>query len=224
MGTVIKWPGHAHARVPDALRAASSTSLPGVTPADLARLVDTIEYQASDGMLLRCLHLATAETLTCTSDAIASGEGQSSTTSRKELMLIMLQSLGQIVLTRKDILALDRKKSLGHNVRMPTDDSEDHYKRDFIDRVKSTRIATGKKQWEVAELLNVPQDHYKHWERSRLMPHHLVGRFCLITHVDPNWLMTGKGTKPLRPITAVEAEPERPILLKPKKPKQSKIA
>lgn len=224
MGTVIQWPGHAHVRVPDVLRAASSTSLAGVTPADFAVLVEIIDCHASGGIRFLWRHFATVGTALLTSEAMSSSEGQSPTTSRKELMFIMLLFLGQIVLTRKDILALDRQKSLGHNVRMPTDDSEDHYKQDFIDRVKSARIATGKKQWEVAELLNVPQDHYKHWERSRLMPHHLIGRFCLITHVDPNWLMTGKGTKPLRPVAAIEAEPERPILLRPKKPKQSKIA
>lgn len=224
MSNVIRLTERGHARAPESLRAASSTSFAGVTPADLARLVETMDFQASDGMLFLCRHLATVAAFALTSEAMASTEGQSSTTSLKERISIMLRVLGQIVLTRKDILALDRKNFLGHSVRMPADDSEDHYKEAFIDRVKAARIATGKKQWEVAELLNVPQDHYKHWERSRLMPHHLIGRFCLITHVDPNWLLTGKGTKPLRPIAAVEAEPEPPRIPAPKRSRPSKIA
>jgi hypothetical protein len=103
-----------------------------------------------------------------------------------------------------------------------TDSEEDEFKRSFIERVRSARIATGKKQWQVAELLNVPQDHYKHWEKTRLMPHHLIGRFCIICSVDPEWLMTGRGQKPLKPPYVVETETEQ--ARKPKRAKRSRAA
>lgn len=119
-------------------------------------------------------------------------------------------------------MALDGKKFLGHTVRMAESDTEQQFKQEFIERVVLARIATGKKQWQVAELLNVPQDHYKHWEKGRLMPHHLIGRFCLVTNVDPVWLMTGKGQKPLKPPHLVEEEPR--AVAKPKRTKRSRAA
>ena len=76
-------------------------------------------------------------------------------------------------------------------------DTEKKFEQQFIERVKAARIATGMKQWQIAEALGVPQDHYKHWERSRTLPLHHMNRFCLITQVDPNWLITGHGQKPL---------------------------
>lgn len=118
---------------------------------------------------------------------------------------------------------MDAKKFLGHNVRMAESDTEAQFKQEFIERVAAARIATGKKQWQVAELLNVPQDHYKHWEKGRLMPHHLIGRFCLVTNVDPVWLMTGKGQKPLKAPHVVETE-EPKASQKPKRAKRSKAA
>lgn len=135
----------------------------------------------------------------------------------------MSRFLGPFVLKRKDNLALDGKKIIGHTVRMAESDAEKQFKQEFIERVALARIATGKKQWQVAELLNVPQDHYKHWEKGRLMPHHLIGRFCLVTNVDPVWLMTGKGQKPLKPPHLVESEEPKPVQ-KPKRAKRSKAA
>ena len=130
--------------------------------------------------------------------------------------------LGQIVLRRKAILSLDGRKSLGHTVRMAESDAKAQYAQEFIERVRTARIATGKKQWQVAELMNVKQDEYKHWEVSRTIPHHLIGRFCLICNIDPNWLITGTGQKPIRAMQVVNQEPE-PVP-KPKKAKRSKAA
>lgn len=199
-------------------------SLSDVTPDFRARSVDRIADHLSDGMLSRCHHLETAEDRTEISEARASFEGQSSITSLNDLISVaMPRRLGHLVLKRKDKVALDARKFLGHNVRMAESEAEKQFKQEFIERVAAARIATGKKQWQVAELLNVPQDHYKHWEKGRLMPHHLIGRFCLVTNVDPVWLMTGKGQKPLKPPHLVEAEePKAPQ--KPKRAKRSKAA
>lgn len=96
------------------------------------------------------------------------------------------------------------------------------YEQEFIARVKAARIATGKKQWQVAELMDIKQDAYKHFETERVIPHHLIGRFCLICSIDPNWLLTGKGAKPLQPPHTVEAE-ARPVT-RPKRSKRSRAA
>jgi ribosome-binding protein aMBF1 (putative translation factor) len=220
MGILVAFP-RAHERISVFSRAANSTNTDGETPADLALSVAKIEDHKLDGMLSRCHHLETVSARARTSKAMASREGHSSITSRKDRKSGMPAVIGPFVLKRKDKVALDGIYRLGHNVRMP-DDSEDQFKQEFIERVKAARIATGKKQWQVAELLNVPQDHYKHWEKTRLMPHHLVGRFCIVTNVDPNWLMTGRGAKPLKPLEAVPSEPHE--VPKPKRLKKSKAA
>jgi transcriptional regulator with XRE-family HTH domain len=93
---------------------------------------------------------------------------------------------------------LDATLSLGQNVRMADSDAKAQYEQEFIARAKAARIATGKKQWQVAELMGIKQDQYKHYETGRVIPHHLIGRFCLICSIDPNWLITGKGSKPLQ--------------------------
>jgi transcriptional regulator with XRE-family HTH domain len=90
---------------------------------------------------------------------------------------------------------------------MTDSDEKAKYEQEFIARVKAARRATGKKQWQVAELMGIKQDQYKHYETGRVIPHHLIGRFCLICNVDPNWLITGKGPKPLQPPQVVETEP-----------------
>ncbi len=106
-------------------------------------------------------------------------------------------------------------------------DTELQYKQQFIARVRDARAALGWKQWQMAEALGIPQDHYKHYEvltagKGRLLPHHLIGRFCLVAHVDPEWLVTGRGKKPLKPLIAVTAEPEPAT--KPKRPRARRAA
>lgn len=144
---------------------------------------------------------------------MASFEGQSSITSRKDRSSgksLMPNHLGQIVLNYKDKLAYDCGLALGHNVRMVEQETEAQFKQRFTKRVKDARAALGWKQWQMAEALDMPQDKYKQYEGRSLLPHHLIGRFCLITRVDPEWLMTGHGKKPLKPLQSVPAAPEAP--------------
>lgn len=105
---------------------------------------------------------------------------------------------------------------------MVESETEAQFKQLFTERVKTARVATGLKQWQVAELLGIPQDKYKQYEGRSLLPHYLVGRFCIVCRVDPVWLMTGKGQKPLRVPHIVESEPEQ--LPKPKRTRRSKAA
>lgn len=105
---------------------------------------------------------------------------------------------------------------------MAESETEAQFKRLFTERVRDARIATGLKQWQVAELLGIPQDKYKQYEGRSYLPHHLVGRFCIVCRIDPVWLMTGKGQKPLRPPHIVEHEPE--LVRKPRRTRRPKAA
>lgn len=99
---------------------------------------------------------------------------------------------------------------------MAESDAELKYKQEFIGRIRSARASTGMKQWQVALAMDVPQDHYKHWEqvgpKGRLLPHHLIPRFCYATHVDPAWLLTGHGRMKgsPQPALATAQEPDAP--------------
>jgi DNA-binding transcriptional regulator YiaG len=203
-------------------RAAKATSVSEVTPLDRAFSVERIADHRSAGMLSRCRHFKTAGTRALTSEAKASGEGQRLITSRKDRKLAIRTFLGQIVLKRKDKVTLDSEKSLGHHVRMGETETETQFKQLFTERVKAARVATGLKQWQVAELLGIPQDKYKQYEGRSYLPHHLVGRFCIVCRVDPVWLMTGKGQKPLRAPHVVEQGPDNQ--LKPKRARRSRAA
>lgn len=63
----------------------------------------------------------------------------------------------------------------------------------FVARVIKAREATGMTQQEVADGMGVPQDHYKHWEQKRVIPHYLIPRFCIVTRVEDGWLISGRG-------------------------------
>jgi hypothetical protein len=219
---IIHFPGAQRRASEFAREAARATSVSEVTPPERAFSVERIADHFSAGMRSRHRHFKTAGSLAPTSAARASGESQRPITSLKERKSAIGDVLGQSVLKRKDKLALDGKKSLGHDVRMAESETEAQFKQLFTERVKAARIATGKKQWQVAELLGIPQDKYKQYEGRSYLPYHLLGRFCLICNVDPNWLLTGKGQKPLQPPHIVEREPE--AIPKPKKNKRSKAA
>jgi transcriptional regulator with XRE-family HTH domain len=82
---------------------------------------------------------------------------------------------------------------------MADSETETQYKQAFIKRVKAAREATGMKQWQVAEALGMPQDKYKQYETRTLLPHHLIARFCILTRITTEWLLTGRGPKPPNP-------------------------
>lgn len=94
---------------------------------------------------------------------------------------------------------------------MANPEIEDEYKQAFTERVRTARIATGMKQWQIADALGMSQDRYKQYEGRSLLPHHLIGRFCIITRVDPEWLVTGRGQKPLKPLQLAEEVAEPPV-------------
>jgi hypothetical protein len=105
---------------------------------------------------------------------------------------------------------------------MAESETETEYKQAFIERVRSARIATGEKQWQVAEVLGIPQDKYKQYEGRSLMPHHLISRFCLHVRVNTEWLMTGRGKRALQPLKVVTEEPAAPA--RPKRTRARRTA
>lgn len=221
IGIVIGFP-ITHARASS--RAAIKVSSSEVRPDRTATSVRNIEAQYSAGMLSRCHHLETVGSLTNTSDAIASLEAHRAITARKfAIPDAMPRSLGPIVLKRKANLSLDGRKSLGHTVPMAESETEAQYKGAFIERVKACRIAKGWKQWQMAEALGpMPQDKYKQYETRSLLPHHLIERFSLICGVNPQWLLTGRGDKALKPLQAVPGA--ETAQTRPKKQRRSKAA
>lgn len=219
----------AHGRASEGSCAANSVSSAAVIPFSLARSVFRSRCHHSAGMLLRVLHFGTVQRPASSSAASSSGEGHRSMTSLKDdgaeiavAASVMAANLGQTVLKCKDNLALDVENRLGHTVQMAESDEKNEYEQEFIARVKAARIATGKKQWQVAELMGIKQDQYKHYEVGRLIPHHLIGRFCLIASVEPSWLLTGRGPKGLSPPHAVETDPAPAT--RPKRAKRPRAA
>ena len=213
MSEIIRFQNHA--RTSAGSRAAKAVSFSALKPADAALSVARTEDHHSAGILLRWPHFVTRGTVVPTSDAIASREGQSSMIERNDVICVMPPLIGQSVLKGKAILSLDDKLSLGHTVRMAETDAEVQYKLEFRARVKESRVAAKLKQWQIAETLGMTQDKYKQYETRSLLPHHLIGRFCVICHVNPEWLITGHGQKAIQPLKAVAAEPEQEVKLKP---------
>lgn len=105
---------------------------------------------------------------------------------------------------------MDAEKRLGQTVRMADSEGKQHYKQEFIERVRHARASTGKKQWEIALAMGVEQVEYKHWEQTgpkgRLIPTHLIARFCFACHVEPTWLLTGHGRMKGSPVPELIAE------------------
>ncbi len=207
-----------HARSSQTSRAASLVKISEVTPADLARSVLSSADQYSAGILSLWCHLETcvAETWGNSAAKAKRDSPHSSMIARNEVKSVMTASIGQSVLKSKAMPSLDCGSGLGHNVQMADSDTELQFKQEFTGRIKTARVSLGWKQWQMAEALGMPQDKYKQYEGRSLLPHHLIGRFCLVTHVDPEWLLTGRGEKPLQGLRLASSEPKRQIV-KPKR-------
>jgi hypothetical protein len=87
--------------------------------------------------------------------------------------------------------------------------SSTDYRAAFLSRTKAARVNAGFTQEQIARALDMPQDKYKTYEVRSLLPHSLIERFCLITRVDPLWLLTGSGQAVQRKIHSVST-PKRP--------------
>lgn len=62
----------------------------------------------------------------------------------------------------------------------------------FVTRVREARRALGWSQERMAKELDIPQDHYKHYEGRSIMPPHVLVKFCQITGLDSWFMLTGQ--------------------------------
>jgi hypothetical protein len=197
MGRVIRGPWR-HARA-SSRRAARFVSKSAETLAARAFSVAKIDAHHSDGIQSRCHHLVTMPADAPISEASAiRAPGalmgpQSSMTERNDVTCDIPGDLGQSVLKRKTFLSLDGGIALGHTVPMAAKNLKAQLDQAFISRVIKAREASGMTQQEVADGMGIPQDHYKHWEKSRAMPHYLIPRFCIVVRVEDGWLISNRG-------------------------------
>lgn len=209
MGRVIAFPSH---RTTSQYSAANRVSISGVTPALRATGQEIIDSHHSEGMRSRSRHLRTRSLVVDKSEAIAakasgSRDLQRSITSWNELTRVMSSIVGQSVLDCKANLSTDSHGQIVQSVLMPKDDSKSAFAIEFAKRVKTAREPLYT-QAKMAELLGVEQDHYKHFETRRAMPHHFVALFCELTHTDVKWLFTGIGEQQSIRVVREKAKPD----------------
>lgn len=183
-------------RTSTGVRAAHSVIIWAEIPAWAARSVANIGDHHSAGIESRCHHFETAEAPAPMSDAIASREGQSSITDRKEVGSDMGIVLRQSVLRCKANVSHDCGRPLGQNVPMDEQLTATAYKADFLGRVKAAREARYDTQEAVGEVLGIKQSIYSKYEVRSFMPHRLVPRFCKACGVTTDWLFSGRGAGP----------------------------
>lgn len=176
-----------------------------VTPDLFATGVRTMRHHHSEGIESRCGHLRAATTLAPISAASASGEPQTSTTSRK--LKTMRLDIGQPVLKGKQILSGDFPRGIRQHVPMEQQQADrlanSKWRQEFSARVKQARGT--RTQQDMAELLGITQTTYSKYEGSRasIMPPQLMPLFCKICGISLYWLLTGeipqkKSKKPRR--------------------------
>ena len=57
---------------------------------------------------------------------------------------------------------------------------------------------------------DVPADTWRNYERSVTMPAVVLLEFLVLTHVDPNWLLTGEGEQFIARSESLRPRPARP--------------
>lgn len=61
------------------------------------------------------------------------------------------------------------------------------------DSLRAWRLSRGDTQAQAASMLGVAEKTYQKWEQNeRGMPLHRLSQFCLISGVEPNWLLLGR--------------------------------
>lgn len=63
----------------------------------------------------------------------------------------------------------------------------------YIERVRLAREEADLRQEDVARHIGVDRPTYTNYESRRSMPHKYIPKFCEITKVNIEWLMTGTG-------------------------------
>lgn len=166
----------------------SCASVSTETLAARAKLLAVTAAHHHDGMLSRCHHLLTVCDRAPSSAAIASRDGQSSITARKDCMS---RSIVRNVLsrnpyentkigladTRQNVLSFP---AMGHNI------SEADFLKAVTGRIKAAREDKGLSQTEMALILGIKQGTYHKYECRTIMPAHLMLKFCFHVGATPN--------------------------------------
>ena len=82
---------------------------------------------------------------------------------------------------------------------MPLTPQELKFQEDFIERTRQARVESGLKQQQVCDILGIDQGRYSKYEKRSPLPHHMVGRFCLVCRVSSDWLYYGGHKKTVIP-------------------------
>lgn len=111
-------------------------------------------------------------------------------------VVIIESGIRQFVLFRKANLSHDCGRQIGLNLGMAQAPSATDYRTQYCRRTKAARIAAGFSQDGMATLLGMEQSKYAKYEGRSLLPQRYIETFCLATHTDERWLITGKGRGP----------------------------
>lgn len=112
---------------------------------------------------------------------------------RNEVGRGMDAAIGQFVLNSKANLSCDYQTALSDNIGMADRMSETEETLAFVGRVRAAREAKFSTQKPVYTALGIPQDQYKHYETKRPLPRKFIPKFCVLTEVTMEWLLTGEG-------------------------------
>lgn len=89
-------------------------------------------------------------------------------------------------------------------------DDEALFNNDLCARTRALRDDLHWTAEQMATALGIPADRYRKYEVRSPIPAYLMERFCLITNVDFDYLLTGKGNRVRSKIREViETKPKR---------------
>ena len=77
----------------------------------------------------------------------------------------------------------------------------------YCARVKSAREDKGWSAATMATALGIPAERYRKYENRSPLPPYLIERFCLVTGIEPHFLVTGK--RPVYAQPPIETQPRR---------------
>jgi hypothetical protein len=202
VGNVIQFgPERCHRRALSSSRASSSARSSIDTPDAFAVSVAATRDHQSEGMTPRLHHLETASApgpapSVASASAMALRVGQSSTTARNDSGRPVIESdIGQNGLYLKANMAADVGGEENDNAGMPAKRTDSEEARDFIARVRAARKSRYT-QKQIAGILDIEQDVYKHYEKRSPLPHRYIPKFVLATGVTFEWLLAAEGAGP----------------------------
>lgn len=101
-------------------------------------------------------------------------------------------SIGRYVQLSSDNVSKAAKSESGYKRTMMSDNEEAIFNEALCARVKRLRNSRGWTSQEMALALGIPAERYRKYESRSPLPAYLMERFCLITHTDFSFLLTGR--------------------------------